>query len=67
VVRAAAHHRRTPAQIVLRWHLQQGCVAIPKSADPGRIRENLAVFDFVLDAEEMTAISAPGAPPPRRA
>lgn len=67
VARVAAHHRRTPAQIVLRWHLQQGCVAIPKSADPGRIRENLAVFDFALDAEEMAAISAPGAPPPRRA
>lgn len=61
VVRAAGRHGRTPAQIVLRWHVQQGCVAIPKSADPGRIRENLSVFDFALDADEMAAISAPPA------
>ena len=60
VVRAAAaRHGRTPAQIVLRWHIQQeGVAAIPRSRNPRRIEENLAVFDFALSAEEMAAISA---------
>ena len=53
----AARHRKTPAQIVLRWHLQQGCVAIPKSENPARIRENIDVFDFELSADEMAAVS----------
>ncbi|MCW5713840.1 MAG: aldo/keto reductase [Bauldia sp.] len=61
VTAVAASHGRTPAQTVLRWHLQQGCAAIPKSADPARIRENFAVFDFVLDEDEMLAISRLGA------
>lgn len=57
----AARHGRTPAQVVLRWDLQQpGLVTIPKSADAARIRENLDVFDFVLSEEEMAAISALG-------
>src|SRR4051812_26253779 len=50
-------HGRTPAQIVLRWHLQQGVAAIPKSGNAGRIAENLAVFDFELAADEMARIS----------
>ncbi|MBX3143120.1 MAG: aldo/keto reductase [Trueperaceae bacterium] len=54
----AARHGKSPAQVVLRWHLQHGLVPIPKSADPGRLRENLAVFDFQLDAAEMAAIDA---------
>jgi diketogulonate reductase-like aldo/keto reductase len=59
VAEAAARHGKTPAQVVLRWHVQQdGVVAIPRSSDPGRIRENLGVFDFVLDAGEMAAIDA---------
>ncbi|MGP3910697.1 aldo/keto reductase [Nonomuraea sp. 10N515B] len=49
---------KTPAQIVLRWHLQLGNVVIPKSATPSRIRENIDVFDFILDAEDMAAIGA---------
>jgi diketogulonate reductase-like aldo/keto reductase len=49
---------KTPAQIVLRWHLQLGNVVIPKSATPARIRENIDVFDFILDAEDMAAIGA---------
>ncbi len=54
----AAAHDRTPAQVMLRWHLQQGRSAIPKSADPARIRENLDVFGFVLTAAELNAIDA---------
>lgn len=49
---------RTPAQIVLRWHLQHGRVAIPRSADTTRQRQNLDVLSFELSAEEMTAIDA---------
>jgi 2,5-diketo-D-gluconate reductase A len=49
---------RTPAQVVLRWHLELGLVAIPKSADPGRLRENFALFDFTLTAQQVAAISA---------
>jgi diketogulonate reductase-like aldo/keto reductase len=50
---------KTPAQIVLRWHIQQPLnLAIPKSADRGRIGENIAIFDFALTAEEMDRISS---------
>ena len=52
----AARHGKTPAQVVLRWDLQHGIVTIPKSANPGRIRENAEIFDFALTAEEMAAI-----------
>jgi len=56
---AAARHHRTPAQVVLRWHLQQpGVAAIPRSSNPERIAQNLAVFDFALEDGEMAAISA---------
>jgi 2,5-diketo-D-gluconate reductase A len=54
----AEAHGRTPAQIVLRWHVQIGAVPIPKSADPARLRQNLAVFDFELDAGQMAAMDA---------
>jgi diketogulonate reductase-like aldo/keto reductase len=54
----AAHHQRTPAQTILRWHLQLGNVAIPKSATPARIRENFeGVFDFELSEDDMAAIA----------
>lgn len=53
----ASRYRKTPAQIVLRWHVQQpGVVAIPKSANPRRIAENIDLFDFALAAEEMAAL-----------
>ncbi|MET8571524.1 aldo/keto reductase [Streptomyces sp. NPDC004783] len=53
----AARHGKSPAQVVLRWHLQLGNVVIPKSVTPARIRENLDVFDFALTDDEMTAIA----------
>ncbi|MEU9454973.1 aldo/keto reductase [Streptomyces sp. NPDC048277] len=58
IVAIAQKHNRTPAQIVLRWHLQLGNVVIPKSVTPSRIKENIEVFDFSLDTEDLAAISA---------
>ncbi len=52
----AASHDKTPAQVMLRWHLQQGSSVVPKSTDPDRIAENIDVFDFELDAPELAAI-----------
>lgn len=49
---------KTPAQVILRWHLQRGIVVIPKSTHVERMRENIDVFDFTLTAEDMTAISS---------
>ncbi|MET9173548.1 aldo/keto reductase [Streptomyces misionensis] len=54
----AARHGKSPAQVVIRWHLQLGNIVIPKSVTPARIRENLDVFDFALTEQEMTAIAA---------
>ncbi len=63
VVRFAATRLNvTPAQVVLRWHVQLGSVPIPKSADPGRQRENLDVFDFDLTDQEVEDIVALGRP-----
>ncbi|KOT63707.1 oxidoreductase [Streptomyces rimosus subsp. rimosus] len=58
VTRLAEKHGRTPAQIVLRWHLQLGNVVIPKSVTPSRIKENIDVFGFELDDTDMAAIAA---------
>ena len=52
----AARTGRTPAQVVLRWHLQQGRIVIPKSVTPSRIAENLDVFGFELTPADLTAI-----------
>lgn len=54
----ARRHGRTPAQAIIRWHLQQGLVVIPKSATPARIAQNIEVFDFTLDADDMAAFAA---------
>jgi 2,5-diketo-D-gluconate reductase A len=52
----ASAHNRTPAQVVLRWHIQLGNVVIPKSVTPSRIEENFQIFDFELTREEMGRI-----------
>lgn len=54
----AAKYGKTPAQIVLRWHLELGISAIPKSVKASRIAENIDIFDFSLPADEVQAISA---------
>ncbi|OLF14947.1 aldo/keto reductase [Actinophytocola xanthii] len=56
VTALAEQHGRTPAQVVLRWHLQLGNVVIPKSVTPDRIRENLDLFDFELTAQDLAAL-----------
>jgi 2,5-diketo-D-gluconate reductase A len=53
----AAHHERTVAQTVLRWHLQLGNVVIPKSVTPSRVRENFDLFDFELTEDDLAAIA----------
>jgi len=58
VAGAAARLHRSPDQIVLRWALQRGTAVIPKTSRKDRLRENLALFDFSLNEEEMAAISA---------
>ncbi|SIS02460.1 MULTISPECIES: aldo/keto reductase [Pseudomonas] len=52
----AQKHQRTPAQVIIKWHLSQGLIAIPKSVTPSRISENFKVFDFELDNEDFHAI-----------
>jgi 2,5-diketo-D-gluconate reductase A len=53
----AAHHQKTVAQVILRWHLQLGNVVIPKSVTPERIRANLDLFDFELSEDDLAAIA----------
>jgi 2,5-diketo-D-gluconate reductase A len=57
IVEVARRRGRTPAQVVLRWHVQLGCVVIPKSVNPDRIRENIDLFDFELDDSDMADIA----------
>jgi 2,5-diketo-D-gluconate reductase A len=58
IVEIAKAHGKTPAQTIIRWHLQLGNVVIPKSVTPERIRENFDVFDFELSGEQIDAIAA---------
>jgi 2,5-diketo-D-gluconate reductase A len=58
IERIAAAHGRTPAQVVLRWHIQLGLIAIPKSAHPERIAQNIAIFDFELSEAELAEIAS---------
>ena len=57
ILNIAKKHMKTPAQIIIRWHLESGLVVIPKSVSPARIHENIEVFDFRLDAEDLAAIA----------
>lgn len=58
IVSAAAAHGRSPAQVVLRWHVQAGTVVIPKTSRRERLVENASLFDFELTADEVAAIDA---------
>jgi diketogulonate reductase-like aldo/keto reductase len=58
IAEMAARYTKTPAQIVLRWHIEHGFSAIPKSLHPDRITENFAIFDFSLTGSEIAAIDA---------
>jgi 2,5-diketo-D-gluconate reductase A len=58
IARIASKHARTPAQIVIRWHLEEGLIAIPKTARQERLAENFDVFSFALDAQDRAAIAA---------
>jgi 2,5-diketo-D-gluconate reductase A len=53
----AEKHGRSVAQIILRWHVERGLLIIPKASSPGRLRENLDLFAFCLDEEDMTQIA----------
>lgn len=55
--RIAARHGTSPAQVIIRWHVQQGLIAIPKSVRPERIKANIDVFGFALDDDDMAAIA----------
>lgn len=58
VAEAARAHGKTPPQVVLRWHLQQGIIVFPNTVRPERMVENADVFDFELTEDEMRAIEA---------
>jgi 2,5-diketo-D-gluconate reductase A len=57
LVQLGEKYDKTPAQLVLRWHIEQGLVVIPKSGDPERMRENLDIFDFALDRQDLAELA----------
>ena len=57
LAKLAEKHGKTPGQLVLRWHIQNGLVTIPKTASPERMTENLDVFDFALDPHDLAELS----------
>lgn len=56
IIRLAEKYRKTPAQIILRWHYQNGIITIPKTVHRQRMAENLSIFDFALDQQDMNLI-----------
>ena len=62
IVDIAAKHRKTPAQVVIRWHLDSGLIAIPKTVRPERLKENIGALDFRLDGDDMRRIEALDSP-----
>jgi 2,5-diketo-D-gluconate reductase A len=57
VTAIAEKHGRTPGQVVIRWHIEQGLIVFPKTATPKRLAENFDVFDFALDGEDMSRVA----------
>jgi 2,5-diketo-D-gluconate reductase A len=57
IVGLANKHGKSPAQVILRWHIQLGNLVIPKTSNPDRLAENIDIFDFELDSEDMHAIA----------
>jgi 2,5-diketo-D-gluconate reductase A len=57
ITQIAKDHGKSPTQVVLRWHIQLGLVAIPRSSNAGRLAENIDIFDFELSEQEMGTIS----------
>ena len=58
IIALSQKHKKTPAQIILRWHIQHGLSAIPKSIQEERIKANIGIFDFSLDSQDMAQIDA---------
>ena len=58
IMRIAGQAGKSPAQVVLRWHIERGDIVFPKSVNPARIRENFDIFDFELSGDDVAAISA---------
>jgi 2,5-diketo-D-gluconate reductase A len=58
LARLGEKYGKTPAQVVLRWHIEQGLVVIPKSGNPERMRQNLEIFDFALDPQDLAELAA---------
>jgi 2,5-diketo-D-gluconate reductase A len=62
LVDIGAKHRKTPAQVVIRWHLDSGLIVIPKTVRLERLKENIGALDFKLDADDMQRIEALDSP-----
>lgn len=60
ILSIAKKHGKTPAQVIIRWHLQKGHICIPKTVTPQRLVENADVYDFALDNEDMSLIAETG-------
>jgi len=58
IIRIAEEAGKTPAQVVLRWHIQRGDIVFPKSVTPSRMKENFELFDFELNPADMDAVTA---------
>lgn len=66
MISVAKKHKKAPAQVALRHLVQRGIAPIPKSGNPERIKENIKIFDFVLDEGDMKALDALEVGPPAR-